>query len=145
MFGVTNPDEESFKDGIWGHDGSVWRKLPLIWGYTDRWAERATGVSTGGAATDADTVVVPAGQVYQLEGWTVEHNDTVARVVYLSCVSSDGSVQIYADTSFAQNTQAYGVNRFTLKEGDRLRFTVWGLTSGKTAYLDVWGHKMRIT
>lgn len=130
--------------GMNAYDGAAWHKQPLIWGFTDRWGERATGVSTGGAATNALTIAVPAGYVYKLEGWTIEHNDTGAKTVYLSCVSSSVTVQMYSSQSFAQNTQVYGVNQFTLIEDDQIQFTVWGLVSGKTAYLDVWGSIMKV-
>jgi len=133
-----------FTPGIHGYDGAAWRKLSLLWGYTDRWAVSPTGVSTGDPATNVVTIDVPEGYVYKLEGWQLEHNDTVARSVFLSCVADTASVQMYSNAAFVPNTQAFGINQFTLKEGDHLQFTVWGLVTGKTAYLNVWGSKMAV-
>ena len=41
MSGPTAPAEAHFDKGSWGWDLTQWRKLGLLWGYTDRLAERA--------------------------------------------------------------------------------------------------------
>ena len=144
MSGPTDPAEAHFDKGLWGWDLAQWRKMPMIWGYSDRWAEVAVGTSTGGAATNAETTPVPAGYVYVLNYWTVVHTDTVVRSSFLTLAVGNVEVYLLKDTAMIQDIEQYGAVSAVLKEGDTARFVVWGLTEGKYAILNVWGYKMAV-
>lgn len=143
--GPTQATEEYYRRGLWGWLSTQWLKLSMLWGFSARWSELAEGTSTGGAATNAVTVAVPAGYVYVLENWTIVHDDTAARSVFLTMVGGSGNPYLYWDLSLAQNTYKYDGCRITLEAGDQLQFTVWALADTKKCYLTVWGHKMAVS
>ena len=113
-----------------------------LWGYADRWAEYAEQVSTGGVATNVLTATIPAGTVHKLEGLTIEHNDTVARSMFVAVVGDGVTVQIYKDGALAPNITALVPADYTLKAGDVVQCTVWSLADTKWGFLNLWGSKM---
>jgi len=130
--------------GINTYDGAAWRKQPLVWGFSSRWSELATGTSTGGAATNAVTVVVPAGYVYVLESWTILHDDTANRAAFLTMVGGAGNPYLYESSAMVPNVYLYETCHITLQAGDILQLTVWALANTKKCYLTAWGHKMQV-
>ena len=62
--GITNPSEEYFKDGSWGFDGSVWRKLPLIFGYTDNFVLNQYVAAAAAGTYTKVWGTVPAGEIW---------------------------------------------------------------------------------
>lgn len=70
MTGITNPAEPFFKDGIWGWDGTQWRKLPLVFGWSDTYAESEilNDVAAGNHSLTFSTV--PAGEIWVVTYWS---------------------------------------------------------------------------
>jgi hypothetical protein len=64
MAGPTNPIEEHFDKGQWGFDGTLWRKLNLLWGYNDRWLEQVVNLAAPLGWAYLDSAAVPPGYVY---------------------------------------------------------------------------------
>ena len=63
MTGITNPTEEYFKDGLWGWDGTQWRKAGMPLWYSGELSENLGGTATGTTYTKYSSTV-PAGSVY---------------------------------------------------------------------------------
>lgn len=166
MGGITNPAEEYFKDGIWGWatnkweklisysgrlytalhgwDGTVWRKLPLVWGYSQRHTSSEFDAAEG--AGDANAVIdeVDAGEVWVIEAVAVIHNaaankDTTAYV-------SDGVAAIYLlpTADIAPDLWRVWTGRMTLAEGDRVGAFAFAPGAGVKVTLHAWGYKMKI-
>lgn len=144
MPGITNPAEPFFKDGVWGWDDTVWRKLALLWGYTDRWEEDLgeAGVAAGHWTTSS--TAVPAGYVYKLE-LAVLSNGSGARG--LATISVHGAANAYVvkySVGLAQYEPHLLTGAFTLKEGDKIDFRMNNCLVGDLLYAGVWGYKMAI-
>lgn len=135
---------ENIESRLHGYIDDNWQKQPILLGYSDRWAERAVGTSTGAGATNSTTIPVPAGYVHILNAWTIVHTDTAARSVFLALAVGGVNVYLYKSDSLAPYTYIYDAAQVVLKEGDVLQFTVWGLVTDKTAVIDVWGIKVAI-
>lgn len=126
------------------YGGTAWVKSPVIWGYTNRWAEATNTTSTGGGTTVVTSTPVPEGYVYVLEHYMCYHDDPVERPLVIE--GTDGSINLTFKTEAALATSApsFGKHRLTLKQDDFIRVIVWGLATGKIIYLRVWGYMMKV-
>lgn len=77
MGGVTDPAEAYFKDGSWGFDGSVWRKLALVWGFSGAYLERETDDVEGIGTRLLQFSQCPLGSVRVVTGFCA-YNATTA-------------------------------------------------------------------
>ena len=141
---ITNPTEIYFKDGLWGHDGTQWRRLNLLWGYYDQWTDRVAVTSTGEENTSAFTTAVPAGYVYVAQSVFGYHADEVARFALLRLDDHDKCPILEMTPSLATYTGITAKQAITLKEGDQLECRITYLTPGKSLEISVAGYKMRI-
>ena len=144
MSGPTNPTEAYFDKGLWGHDGTQWRRLNLLWGYYDRWTVRVAVSSTGAENTSAFTTAVPAGYVYVAQSVFAYHSDATARLTLLRLDDNDKRPILEMTPSLAQYTGITAKQAITLKEGDQLECRITYLTPGKSLEISVAGYKMRI-
>lgn len=142
---ITQPTEEFFKDGQWGWDGSRWRKLALIWGFTDRLAENLGGTKSGDGTYSLYSTSVPAGEVHVVEKVSL-FNDTTAPAAVAVAVK-DGSTEwhVYRNSSPAKSIPDLVAGPFTLKEGDQIRIILWGCLNSDVIKAVVWGYKMVVT
>ena len=62
--GITNPAEQHFERGAWGFDGTLWRKLPMLWGFTEGWVGEASNASAAAGTNFLELAAVPAGEVW---------------------------------------------------------------------------------
>jgi len=142
--GPTQPTEQYFDKGLWGYDGVRWRKLPLLWGYSDRWFENldytadATYILRKSAA-------VPAGYVYVLEAAALlllQRATTSASIEVLPAGAPGCPVQNAA--ALAANTWLFWVGRATLKAGDQVQLYLNNCQAGDTFSGRIWGYKMAV-
>ncbi len=144
MSGITNPAEEYFKDGLWGWDGSVWRKLPMLWGYSDRWAEVQDHDMTSDATYSFDTVAVPAGYVYKLEHATIANQSAVRGMAYIAISLSAIAYPLVLTLEPARYQAVTWTGSLTLKEGDKIIFRQLSCITDDVIRAAAWGCKMKI-
>ena len=144
MSGPTNPTETYFDKGLWGHDGTLWRKLNLLWGYYDRWAEDLSGDAGATGEYSDSTVAVPSGYVY------------VAKLIFLRNIShacsspsfwfTCGGVDYFVSytATLAQYIPVIWNGEVALKAGDQVGIYVGGCTEGDDVKTGVLGYKMKI-
>lgn len=144
MSGITNPAEEYFKDGLWGWDGSAWRKLPLLFGYSDGWGESASGTASGAGDASADTTEVPAGYIYVLQAVSAYHNAGANKEVTITANVSGVNVILFNDLAAVTGTWYPVICNVVLKEDDFVNAYVAAPGDGKICYLRVGGYKMKI-
>jgi len=142
--GITNPTEEYFKDGGWGWDGTRWRKLALVWGYTDRLAVRVDHTKVGAGDYAMDFAAVPAGEIWVLNTVVSRNSATASQQEYLL---SD-TVTFYP--IFAYGTPAPNVFRmsgylqFVMRAGDGVRIWFRACTNADVLTGEIWGYKMSV-
>ena len=145
MPGVTNPAEEFFKDGTWGWDGTQWHKLPMVWGYSDRWFEPKVTTNANAAQHDLDFTAVPPGYVYVLEAACGRDRTTGPSSILFSIYCAAGEVMLRADYAPVLDKWTTWEGRATLKQGDIVRVRFNGTAAGDDLYAQVWGHKMAVS
>lgn len=142
--GPKNPAEEYFERGLWGYDGTQWRKLALLWGYTDRWIEAVEDAANGGANATILTTAVPPGYVYVLEGIHAYHDAAAAKDLAVYLYGDSTILYLYPQASTDPDVYFTWDGRITLGEGDRVGAIAYAAGVGKKVYLAVWGYKMGV-
>lgn len=142
--GPTQPTEEYFNRGQWGHDGTRWRKLPVLWGYTDRYAEAEVNLS---AATGGNVLIfstVPTGEVWRVTGLTWVNINTACSAI--SAILNDGSNQysVSVEPVPAANVYKSILVDVTLKAGDNLQIGFYGCVLNDDLYAWAFGYKMAV-
>jgi len=128
----------------YGWDGSAWQKLPMVWGFTDRWFELVFTLDATLGSNDLVTAVVPPGYVYRAE-WQSVINGTrnPSRIWFAIWAGATGV--IYEDQPGpGANTRAYYRLPVTLKAGDKIGVTIGDCGAGDDIFYRVWGTKMKI-
>jgi hypothetical protein len=141
---VTDPTEAYFKNGLWGWDLTQWRKLPLIFGYTDRYAENLGGTKSGAGIYTGSMTAVPAGNII-VANYLMARN-TITAPTFITLHAYDGT-NYYLFTRTATPGAANPVQwdgSFVLKEGDYLEVRVHGCLDADVIEAVVWGYKMAI-
>jgi len=166
MTGITDPSEEYFKDGLWGWatntweklissggslvtalhgwDGSVWRKLPLVFGFSNILAFRTSAVISG-ANGYIYSAAVPAGEI-----WVVT-NIGVADIVTATTRNRIAIRHSGTNLAIADVVDAFGIALYATWSGhaylgyqDLIRADFAGGLAGDVCYIDVIGYKMLI-
>jgi len=142
--GITNPAEPYFKDGGWGWDGTLWRKLPIVWGYSDRYAQRLVNVNAALGDNTVTGSTVPEGEVWVVTA--VVAFNTVSAITRCELEVYDG-----ADTYFFRRKQTVAKDEETayqgqivMKKDDRIRATFVGCVAGDDLHLRMLGYKMQV-
>lgn len=145
MPGITNPSEEYFKDGTWGYDGTVWRKLPIVWGYHDRLAEFDTHTKVGAGSALRTLFTVPAGYIYIVNATMSINNDKIVAQNHL-LYNGSNYYTIYRGVPTAVAQWMANPNVFyALKTDDKLTFQFVGCDAGDVLEFAAWGYKMKVT
>lgn len=144
MPGITNPTEAYFKDGIWGWDGTQWRKLSLVWGFSSRYfeAEKSEDVGAGNITLTFSTV--PAGEVWVIQGLTAWSKQAdVVRVDFYYYVGGTGERMCIKVLGAAYTTVALDTP-VTLSYNDHLAAVFMGCVALNDVYAVAWGYKMKV-
>ena len=145
MTGITDPTEEYFKDGLWGWDGTQWRKLGLLFGYYDRLAGQ---VSTTDAAAGANTLTgdtVPAGEIYVVQMVAAIDSNSDTTRVYIRVYGGVVMMPLADEYSVTAGHWVTSTTNMVMKSGDYLDCIFYGCTAGDDLYLRWWGYKMKVT
>lgn len=128
----------------YGYDGATWRKNALLWGYSDRYAERVSNLNADAGGNILASTVVPAGEVWVIEVISAQDATNNPTSVILQVTDGSAYPEMARNNSptSGNNTNWYG--RVTLKESDKVSVTINGCTAGDDLYMEVWGFKMKV-
>lgn len=144
MPGAVNPASEFFKDGLWGWDGTVWRKLPLLFGYTDRWMEDCSEAGVAGGNWGSPCTAVGPGYIYVLQCASVRNTTGQRGDTHIQLCNAGGAWSISVDASPEKNIPVLFDGAVVLKEGDYINFFQRDTVAGDNLYAFVWGYKMEV-
>jgi len=166
MTGITDPSEEYFKDGLWGWaattweklvssggrlfaalhgwDGSAWRKLPMLFGYSDRWVQYVIGNAAGAGDATATTAAVGDGYVYVLQGFAFMHAAVAAKATSVNLVTTGDDFRLYHSLTLAPTAYVTKFCEMVMKKDDYVQLVVTAPGAGIAARLRVWGYKMKV-
>jgi hypothetical protein len=144
MTGITDPTEEYFKDGAWGHDGSQWRKLALLWGYSDVYAETESNSDADAGVNYLTFGAVPSGEVWVVTS-VVGVNATTAACNIVIAPVIDSAERWVKHTVYAAVTRYVDWHGYlVLAAGDYLRLAFAACIAGDSIAAHACGYKMSV-
>lgn len=130
--------------GSYGWDGSAWRKLPMVWGYSDHYAQVIGDATMPAGSSNLMGSIVPAGEVWRVTGATlmvISESCTELRFLFMG----GGSGILVASQLSPMSLQYYSFAfDVTLKAGDYVYGRFENMTLNDGAVLYVWGYKMKV-
>jgi hypothetical protein len=142
--GPTDPAEEHFNKGLWGHDTSVWRKLALLWGYSDRYLNQQQDTSDVAANYTINLAGVPAGEVWRIQGVGVYRTAVAGQYARLQVYNGSTAVSI-EDIAIATAGRFINNSReLVLKAGDNIRVVYIASVVDEVLITGAWGYKMAV-
>lgn len=143
--GITDPSELHFGKGLWGFDGSVWRKLPMLWGFSAGWVEDLGGTKSGAGTYSQLSTAVPAGYVYVLHS-LLAINNTGARGLVQVYKRSGGTVYTLNQVNApAQYVPVSWSGALALAAGDQVGVYMTACLDGDAIDACAVGYKMAVT
>lgn len=127
-----------------GWDGAASHKLPMLWGYSDRWVQEASGAASGAGNAVAAATAVSPGYVYVLQAAGLRHQAGAAKSSRIWVVNNGVYVRLVVDITLAHNTWLLWQGEITLEEGDVVQAMTTAPGDTKTVVLHVWGYKMKV-
>jgi len=145
MSGITNPAEPYFKDGTWGWDGTRWRKLPMVWGYSERYANYQVSANVTAGDHSLTFTSPAAGEVVVILGVHAWDSQTVITRIELTQFSYSASAHLMCKASPVIDEGLNFVGQVVLEEGDGLRVDFTGCALNDDIRGFAWGYVMKVT
>ena len=141
---VTQTTPADLTPGIQGWDGSQWRKLPLLWGYTDRYAEQQSNTSAAAGYNWLTFSTVPAGQVWVVTALSWVDVNTACTLIVFSLYDGALLYTICADPAPSANLYRSVACNVVLRAGDCLKILFGGCALNDDIYAWALGYKMAV-
>ena len=143
--GITDPTEEYFKDGAWGWDGTRWRKLALVWGYTDTLRLSVSDDDSAAGTINLITGSVPAGEIWVVQLAQINDRSSAATRLEVQVRNGGLVMTLVVDYSPVADHVALQAGQWVLAEGEFLSFWFLGVTLHDNIEGYVAGYKMKVT
>lgn len=128
----------------YGWDGSEWRKLPLLWGYSEQYLESEINTGDGSNLTQ-NFSTVPAGEIWIVTAFTAyAHDGDHASRVIMFLYDGGSSYYLKFLPSLAAGTSIEAPTPIIMEEGDQLRVTWVSAANGDSFRSYAVGYKMLI-
>jgi len=142
---ITDPNQQYFKDGGWGWNGTAWVKLGVVWGYSDRYAERFDDTAVGASDITQTFATVPAGEVWVITGFSAYAKQTNVTFVYMIANCGVFPLELVVNPYTTAYVGLVAPSPIILKAGDFLRVIWYGCILGDTVRSAANGYKMKVT
>jgi len=144
MSGITDPTEEYFKDGLWGWDGTQWRKAGLPLWYRGQVTEQEVNTNAAAGANTLTGSTVPADEVWIIQ--IIEAIDLNTTLAELEIRWNAGGVwlTLASETSVVANHWIIIFPQIILAPGNYLTAYFNGCTAGDDLYLRYAGYKVKL-
>ena len=142
--GITLETEPYFKNGLWGWDGSQWRKLNLLWGYHDRYAEAKQNLDANGGPTCLQFSTVPVGEVWVVTSVVWVDVDSGVATITLNLSNGSLTCVIYVENGALANVYKTVQLNVVMKAGDYLIVGFYSTTLHDSIFAWALGYKMSI-
>lgn len=144
MPGITDPAEEYFKDGLWGWNGTAWRKAGLLFSYGGQVLGQVV-VASATAGTNILTGDSPAsGEVWVITAMEVHNTASPVSTARLAIFSGAKNYWLAASPALAMQVGLSWSGVVVLEEDDVPRGALWGCVAGDGLYFHYLGYKMTI-
>jgi len=144
MSGPTDPAEAHFDKGLWGWDGTQWRKLPMLWGYSDRYVEKEVDASADVGLNYLVFSTVPAGEIWVISSVVWANLISACSTITAQLYDGAEAYAVFVETPSVADVYKATLCNLVLKAGDNLRVDFSGCTAGDVLLAFASGYKMAI-
>lgn len=129
---------------IHGWDGVAWRKLPILWGYSERWVEKKTLTVTVGGTNFLQTTGVLDGYVHVVDAIvTLNEDKTATHLKRLAGGGHEIEIDAAVDVGAATHDPLFPVG-VCLAKDDYVKAYFLSCDVDDRLTLYVWGYKMKV-
>jgi len=127
---------------IFGWDGSAWRKLAMVWGFSDRWVEEITTTTGAAGIRRLSFTACSTGEVWVLLAVNGRNQNTDPTDIQVIIFAGGIAVQLNVVATPGVNVRAIWSGHQVLKKDDyvQIRFSGCALDDDVTG--EVLGYKM---
>ena len=143
MTGTLTP-EGAIKNAILAWDGTDWRKQPLIFGYSDRYAEAENNNAHAAGNFTLTFTAVPAGEIWTLQMLTARNISTNTSIEMTVTGGGVGHLMNRFITPGANTLVVATAVPLVLKEADVLSVLFETTLLNDWVQAWAWGYKMSI-
>ncbi len=144
MSGITNPAEPFFKDGGWGWDGTLWRKLPITWGYSGIIREVVVNTEAAVNTNHLLGAIVDTGEVWVINSICGVNQTTAPSRVIIRTFEAPDYFNIVSFETVALSEYVNWSGFLPLAAGDRVCVSFYTCVAGDDLYATIFGYKMKI-
>jgi len=142
--GPTQPTEEYFNRGQWGHDGTQWRKLALTWGFTERLVGQVIDTNASAGTNNLTTPTIPDDEVWVFNYLNMLNVNTAPSLVYMMLWGGGVKVVCVQSSTLLAGQYLTGKPGCVLVAGDKIEFQFYGCNAGDDLHCRWWGYKMKV-
>jgi len=130
---------------IFGWDGSVWRKLPLVWGYSDVYREHIEDLNADVTYDSLSGSAVPAGEIWVVNAiMAVDLTSAITRIsIYITGGGTTTDLNQVSAPTVNEPTTFSG--HAVMKEDEYVGAYFDGTVAGDDIFLNVRGYKMKVS
>jgi len=145
MTGITNPTEEYFKDGLWGWDGTRWRKAGIPLWYNAPVGESLSNLNAQSGVNSLTGSTVPAGELWIIESASAIDNTSALDYVAIRVSTGTFWTSIIRKQSVAIAEEVIVNAEVVLSPGYYLYAVFSNCAAGDDIYFRYIGYKVKIT
>ena len=145
MPGITDPNQEYFKDGTWSWDGTQWRKAGLLFGYK---SQLMAQVYVPNAVVGANTMLgaaVPVGELWVLTALLCLNIGHATTSTFMGVQQGGTNFWAAATGALLALVGFSWSGNLYLVAGDKPVGTIFGCSLNDDLWFIYHGYKMRLT
>lgn len=144
MPGITDPSEEYFKDGIWGWNGSAWRKAGLHFSYSDQVLGQVVETNAAAGTNTLSGSSPAAGEIWVITAMEIHNTASAVNTARLAVRASSVNYWLAASPALAAKVGLSWSGVVILAYGDVPYAGMWGCTANDDLYFHYLGYKMTV-
>jgi len=141
---VTQTAAADLTPGVCGWDGSAWRKLPLVWGYSGHYCQNIQVAASGAGDAIATGTTVPDDEVWVIERIVIRHDAGHNKELAAYAFDNGCAHLIIEELAATTLVWYHWTGRLTLPPGGNMYAHVIAPGNGKLIVASFWGYKMLI-
>lgn len=127
-----------------GWDGANWRKLPLLWGYSDIYGYQQTSVDVDEGFNSLVFPAVPAGEIWVINHFSADAVQGNPTSIELFATIEGSAIMLARELYLFANDLVKWTGSLVLKEGQYLTAWYWGCAAGDDLFAYAAGYKMKV-
>ncbi len=141
---LTELEQKLEQANLHGYDGSAWQKLPLLFGYTDRYSEYVEVHLDPDDYYDISSTTPPAGYIYVVQSVSIYFTGESMSSLDIYGYNGSENFPLFSQSSPESYYKYLITGNWVLKPGDMIKGAFNNTVNGGWGILTLWGYKMKI-